>query len=341
MNHVGIDLGSRTSQICVCGPDGSVSKEYRVPTRELPKLIASLSHSRVVVETSAEAFRIVDVAKAAGHEVRAVPATIVRLLGVGERGVKNDRRDAQRLSLASWRTDLPSVHIPSLEARNLKSVCGTRDILVAQQRNLSNNVRGWMRTQLWKIQPGKMKTLPERLRAHAEQLGTKLPEHIERGLQSLAQTTAHVEDATKQVEQIAKAHPVCQRLMTVPGVGPITSVRFVAAIDDVNRFPTSHRVQSYLGLTPGEHSSGNTTRKTGITKAGQVALRRCLVQGAWAALNTRSEHRMLSWARRLAERRNPAVAATALARKLAGIMFRIWRDGTTYDPKRAAAEVLR
>jgi transposase len=82
------------------------------------------------------------------HLVRVVPATLVRLLGVGERGVKNDQRDAQQLSKASWQTDVPSVHIPSQPAQELRSICGARDVLVRTRTKLINNVRGWMRTQL-------------------------------------------------------------------------------------------------------------------------------------------------------------------------------------------------
>ena len=340
MNHVAIDLGSRESQICVRGPDGVILEEKRYPTRKLTEFVTTLDPSRVILETSSEAFRVADAAKAAGHEVRVVPATMVRLLGVGERGVKNDQKDARQLSSASWRTDLPSVHIPSKESRELKSLCGARDLLVATQRNLSNNVRGWLRTQLWKLPQSTMKTLPARVRAHAASLSTTLPEHVERQLQTLSLMTEQVEAATKQVKRLADAHPVCQRLMTVPGVGPITALRFVAAIDDPTRFSSSHRVQSYVGLVPGERSSGSVSRTTGITKAGQTELRRCLVQAAWSAMNVRSVHPMLSWAQRIADRRNKPIAAVALARKLAGILFRIWRDGTTYEPKRAALEKL-
>lgn len=341
MQHVAIDLGSRESQICVRGPDGSILEEKRYATRKLPELIRSWDKSRVILETSAEAFRIADAAKAAGHEVRVVPATMVRLLGVAERGVKNDRRDAQQLSQASWRTDLPSVHIPSAESRELKSLCGARDLLVATQRNLSNNIRGWLRTQLWKLPGGKMKSLPERTRAHAASQGTALPEHVERQLQTLTLVTEQVEAANKQAKKLAECHPICARLMTVPGVGPITSLRFVAAIDDPRRFSSGHRVQSYIGLTPGERSSGTVQRTTSITKAGQSELRRCLVQAAWSAMNAHGTHPMLRWAERLAARRSKAVAATALARKLAGILFAIWRDGTTYQAKRAALEILQ
>lgn len=336
MNHAAIDLGSKESQICIRQPDGTIVKEGKHKTRELVELVKTWPTSRVVMEASAEAFKIADAAIAAGHQVRVVPGTLVRLLGVGERGVKNDQRDARQLSKASWQTDVPSVHIPSPAARELKSICGARDVLVEMQRNLSNNVRGWLRTQLWKLPSGKMVTLPDRLRTHAQASHRELPEHIERQLTMLTQVTEQVQAANKQARKLAMEHPVCRRLMTVPGVGPITSLRFVAAIDNPSRFATAHRVQSYLGLTPGEHSSSERERKTGITKAGPSELRRCLVQAAWSATLARRAHPMLEWARQIAERRSRQVAAIALARKIAGILFAIWRDGTTYEPKRTA-----
>jgi len=336
MHHAAIDLGSKESQICIRQPDGAIVEERKLPTRKLTELVKTWPTSRVVMEACAEAFKIADAALAAGHQVRVVPGTLVRLLGVGERGVKNDQRDARQLSKASWQTDVPSVHIPSQTARELRSLCGARDVLVDMQRKLSNNIRGWVRAQLWKLPSGKMATLPERLRTHAQTSHCELPEHIERQLTMLTQATVQVQAANKQARKLAAEHPVCRRLMTVPGVGPITSLRFVAAIDDPKRFPTAHRVQSYVGLTPGEHSSSERERKTGITKAGPSELRRCLVQAAWSALMVRRTHPMLEWARQIAERRSRPVAAIALARKLAGILFAIWRDGTTYEPKRSA-----
>jgi len=336
VNHVAIDLGSKESQVCIRRQDGAITEERKYPTRKLVELLATWEPARVVMEASAEAFRIADAAIAAGHQVRVVPGTLVRLLGVGDRGVKNDQRDAQHLSKASWQTDVPSVHIPSEQARELKSICGARDVLVASQRNLANNVRGWMRTQLLRLRAGTMATLPDRLRGHAASTGRPLPEHIERQLTMLTLVMEQVKAADKQARNLAAEHPVCRRLMTVPGVGPITSLRFVAAIDDPTRFSSAHRVQAYLGLVPGEHSSSERERRTGITKAGPMEVRRCLVQAAWAATMVRSVHPMLVWHRQLAERRGRPVAAVALARKLAGILWAMWRDGTSYQPKRAA-----
>lgn len=337
MNHAAIDLGGKESQICIRQPDGTIIEERKVPTRKLTELVATWAPSRVVMETSAEAFKIADAAIAAGHQVRVVPGTLVRLLGVGDRGVKNDQRDAQQLSKASWQTDVPSVHIPSKPARELKSICGARDVLVGTRTKLINNVRGWMRTQLWRLRSGTTCTFAERVRGHAASLGVSLPEHIERQLRTLSVVVEEMKAADKQLQTLAGEHEVCRRLMTVPGIGPVTALRFVAAIDEPGRFATAHRVQSYLGLTPGEHSSAERERRTGITKAGSMELRRTLIQAAWTVMcRVRTCHPMIDWARRLAERRGRPVAAVALARKLAGILFAMWRDGTTYQSKRSA-----
>ena len=217
MNHAAIDLGGKESQICIRQPDGTIIEERKVPTRKLTELVATWAPSRVVMETSAEAFRIADAAIAAGHQVRVVPGTLVRLLDVGERGVKNDQRDAQQLSKASWQTDVPSVHIPSQPARELKSICGARDVLVGTRTKLINNVRGWLRTQLWKLRNGTTATFADRVRGHAASLDEVLPEHIERQLRMLAVVVEEVKAADKQLQKLASEHQVCRRLMTVPG----------------------------------------------------------------------------------------------------------------------------
>lgn len=339
MNHVAIDLGGRESQICIRTPDGTIVEEHKLPTRKLEKVMSGWERSRVILETSAEAFRIADAVLAAGHEVRVVPATLVRTLGVGSRGVKTDEKDARVLSEVSCRIDLPSVHIPSALARELKSMCGSREALIETRTKLINNARGWLRTQLWRVRSGATCSFPVRVRAHAEATHQKLPEHIERQLVVIDTVNVQVRAADHQLKAIAKEHPVCRRLMSVPGVGPVTAVRFVAALDDVTRFSTAHGVQSYLGLTPGENSSSERQQRTGITKAGSSALRHALVQAAWCAIRMSPSEPMVAWATRIAARRGRFIAVVALARKLAGILFALWRDGTTYRGARAAEPV--
>ena len=269
----------------------------------------------MILETSAEAFLIADAALAHGHEVRVVPATLVKTLGVGARGVKNDRRDAQTLSEVSCRIDLPSVHVPSQLARELKSLCGSREILVKSRTMLINNVRGWLRTQLIRIRTGSTPTFQQRVLEYLQTHQLSLPEHIERQLVLLDALKVQVKAADQQLVKLAGEHPVCRKLMTVPGVGPVTAVRFVAAIDDVTRFRNAHAVESYLGLTPGESSSSDRKQHTGITKAGSTEVRRALIQAAWAAFRGRPQEPMVQWATQIAARRGVFIAIVALARK--------------------------
>jgi len=333
VKHVAIDLGGRESQICSRQADGTIVEERRHATRKLPELMTKLPTSRIILETCSEAFRIADAAIAAGHEVRVVPATLVKTLGVGARGIKTDQRDAQTLSQASCRIELPSVHIPSALSRELKSICGSRDVLIEARTKLINNVRGWMRTQLLRIRSGKTTSFPERLRAQAASNNEPLPDHIARMLDAIEAICVQVKASDKHIQKIASEHAICRRLMTAPGVGPITAVRFLATIDKQARFPNAHAVQSYLGLTPGEHSSSDRQQRTGITKAGQGPMRRTLIQAAWVAYRRNPTDPMITWAAQISARRGIFIAIVALARKLAGVLYAMWRDGTTYQRK--------
>ena len=122
MDHIGIDPGSKDSQVCVRNSAGDIVEEARRPTRELGAWLATRVPARVIVETCTEAFRLAGLARAHGHEVRVVAGTLVRSLGVGQRGLKNDVRDARTLSEASCRIDLPSVHIPTVASQEVKAI---------------------------------------------------------------------------------------------------------------------------------------------------------------------------------------------------------------------------
>jgi hypothetical protein len=148
MEHVAIDLGSRESQICRRASDGTILEEKRGRTAKLGDYLSSLPKgTRVIVETCTEALWVADLCRERELEVRVVPATLSRALGVGARGVKTDVRDARALSEASCRMNLGSVHIPSKAARECKSESGMRDCLVTARTQFVNAVRAWFRRE--------------------------------------------------------------------------------------------------------------------------------------------------------------------------------------------------
>jgi len=160
----------------------------------------------------------------------------------------------------------------------------------------------------------------------------KAPAFIERQLQTIEHLSSQEEEAHQELKALAEGSELCPRSMSVPGVGPLTALRFVSAIDRIDRFKNAHQLESYLGLMPGEDSSSDRRRVTSITKAGSASVRWILVQAAWCALRTRARHQMCDWAREVGRRRGTPTAIVALARKVAGILFALRRDGTSYDP---------
>lgn len=336
MEHIGIDLGGRKSQICVRAADGKILEERAWPTHELGVFLAKRPQSRVVMETCAEAFAVADMARSIGHQVRVVPATLVRSLGVGQRGIKTDVRDARAQSEASCRLDLPSVHIPSTASRHLKTALNLRDALVRTRTQLINTCRGILRQHLVRVPTGATQSFTTRVRSVAGALPQEFAVSLDAHLGVIDVLTARLREATRELGAVVRSDLRCSRLMTAPGVGVITAARFVTTIDDTSRFANAHRLQSYLGLVPGESSSSTRQHRTGLIKAGSTQTRACLVQAAWCIWRLGESNPIAAWGKQIAARRGAFVAICAMARKLAGVLFAMWRDGKPFDPEKLA-----
>ena len=139
----------------------------------------------------------------------------------------------------------------------------------------------------------------------------------------------------EKLSELGRNDKRVRRLMTMPEIGPVTAVSYVATLDEAGRFRGAHQVEAYLGLVPREWSSSEVQRRGHITKAGNSRLRWLLVEAAWrvATHKKRPETQALrEWTERIARRRGQRVAVVALARKLSGILYAMWRDGSEYDP---------
>jgi transposase len=329
MEHLAIDWGGRESQICARSSDETIVDGRRIRTANLGKYLAQRPPSRVIIEASTQAFSIADQARALGHEVRVVPATLAPTLGIGQRRTKNDRRDAETLSRVSCRIDLPSVHIPSKQSRDTKAICASREALIRSRTLLINSIKAWLRSD-GRTVTGTPEYFPQRMRVAID----ALPPHIEQLLAVLDTINAQLKKADREIRSLARNDSICRRLMTAPGVGPVTAVLFKAVLDDISRFKSAHLVESYLGLVPGERSSSDRQHRLGITKAGSTRLRWLLIQAAWCARRCRKVPPIVEWSLEVEKRRGKHVAAVAFARKLAGVMFAMWRDGTEFDAMR-------
>jgi transposase len=144
---------------------------------------------------------------------------------------------------------------------------------------------------------------------------------------------------TKQVEEVAHRNPVCRRLMTAPGVGPVVALSFVTAVDDPKRFAKDDDIGAYFGLTPKQYQSGETDYRDGISRLGNSMTRSHLVQAATVLLSTCKKWSTLrAWGMKIAKRRGFNKARIAVARKLAIILHRMWINGQDFCWSKATME---
>jgi len=185
------------------------------------------------------------------------------------------------------------------------------------------------------VKKGATKSFAARVRAHASMLHTPLPEHVERQRVVIDAVNAQIALADAQLSRIAANHPICRLLMTAPGVGPVTLIRFVAALDDVTRFSSAHQLESYLCLTRRAVKLGDRAQDRHHEGGPDGAASRA---GASRVddLADAAERSATTWAMKIAARRGTFIAVVALARNLAGILFAMWRDGAPYRPARTA-----
>jgi transposase len=237
------------------------------------------------------------------------------------------------------RIELPSVHIPTVVSQEVKAICVSREALVRMRTLLVNRVRSYLRSRIGSRLRATPDTLPAKVRQALLDDPEGLPAHLERVLVVLETLREQIAQADLELKVLARADGRMRRLMTVPGVGPVTAARFVAALDDVDRFPNAASVASYLGLIPGENTTGFRAKRTRLTRAGAPQVRWALGQAAWSLYLHRPHDPMVQWAKQVAARRGAQVAIMALARKLAHVLYALWKHGTTYDPARGARPV--
>ena len=147
------------------------------------------------------------------------------------------------------------------------------------------------------------------------------------------------EELTKADDTFANLvaeNPVVTRLTTLPGIGPITATAYVAALDDASRFDRAAQVASYLGLVPREYSSGEQQRRGHVLRSSQPYVQSLLVQAAWRMSRSKDPRTagLRTWAQGIARRRGKHIAMVALARRVARILFAMWREGVPYDAAR-------
>ena len=242
---------------------------------------------------------------------------------------KTDRKDADLLLKLMREDRFPKIWIPTPENRDLRQLLWHRHRLVQMRTRIVN--------QLWALamnegQHRKKKLWSEQGRAELEKLSLAPWANRRRRelLELLDRLNPTIEELTAAAEQEAKKRPDVLRLMTHPGVGPLTALAYVLIIGTPSRFARGKQIGTYAGMIPSEESSGDKQRLGHISKQGNALLRFLLVEAAQAAARVNPE-----WRRRyihLAMRRHKSIAKVAMGRRLAVRLYWMWRNGCPYSP---------
>jgi transposase len=264
--------------------------------------------------------------------------TRIRQIGVGQHKRKNDAIDAEAIAHAVEAGRLAKAHVLSPERRALRGQLSVRGALVETRAQYVTTIRGLARASGALLPTCDTENFVRKLDTLTLDDSTRaLIAPLVAVLRTLETELAVVEQT---LASLAENEPILALCATVPGVGLIVAATFVSVIDEAKRFKNAHAVGAYLGLVPSEATTGGPHKRRlgSITKQGNRMARAMLIQAAWTLLRSRDPNDPLKrWAEHLAQTRNKRIAVVALARKLAGVLWAMWRDRTVYDP-RAHAE---
>lgn len=338
MRCVALDLGAREISYCEVDQNKVVMRRTVRSLDALDDLLGVSSRpATVAIEACREAWSIHDKLCAWGHDVLVVDTTRSRQLGIGQHGRKTDRIDAEVLARAVARGGIPLAHVLSPHRRALRAQMGVRRALVETRAQYSVTIRGLLRARGEKVKTCGIDDFWAAL--HKTKLSAESQALITPLVTILAALNVQIAECEIALAKLCADEPVIERLMTAPGVGMVIAAAFVSVIDEAKRFRNGHQVASYLGLVPLEDTSGGRDKRRlgSITKHGNAYLRSLLVQAAQCILRCGpSDDPLRKWGRDVAERRGRKVGVIAIARRLSGVLWAMWRDGTVYDDKGAA-----
>ena len=336
MEHIGIDVHKNQSQICILTPEGELI-EKRIVTGQgrFAAVLSSRPRARILIEASTESEWVARCLEGFGHEVIVADPNYAPMYGHRTRRVKTDRRDARALAEACCNGIYRTAHRASDERRHLRGRLAVRDALVRTRARYISLIRSLLRREGLRVRSGNADQFVERL-AEVD-IPALLRQEIEPLLAVMDHLDTQIALTDRQMAALSNEDAEIRRLCTAPGVGPVTAISVVATLDTAQRFRGAHQVEAYLGLVPREMSSGEKQRKGRITKSGNNRTRWLLVEAAWVLLVRVKQARaqpLQAWAQRIAARRGKRVAVVALARRLAGILYAMMRDGTEFDAGR-------
>ena len=334
---LGIDIGKNTFHLVGLNKRGAIILRQKLSRTRLEAKLANLPPCLVGMEACVGAHHLSRRLKALGHDPRLIPARYARAF---LKGNKNDFRDAEAIAEAVQRPTMRFVATKTAEQLDLQALHRVRSRLVSERTATVNEVRAFLLDRGIAVAQGLHRlraALPGILATRTDVLSPRLQHVIEDLVADWRRLDERIDAVSLEIETLANQDAGCERLMTVPGIGPIISSATVAAIGTGDVFTKGRDFGAWLGLVPKQISTGDRTILGKISKRGNKYLRTLFVQAARVVLlrpASWEHHGLKPWIEAAAKRLHHNVLAIALANKLARIAWSVLHHGRNFEVRK-------
>jgi transposase len=334
IHTIGIDLGKTVFHLVGLDARGEVVVRKKCSRNQILRFTANLHVSLIGMEACGGAHFLARALREQGHDARLMPAKYVKPY---VKTNKNDYIDAEAIAEAVGRPRMRFVPIKTDDQLDLQSLHRVRERWVSGRTAVINQIRGLLLERGITIRKGR-RHIEESLPGILEDADNKLSGALRALLTELRLEMQYlqrqVDESDKLILRIANQLEDCRRMLAVPGIGPMTATATIAAIGNGSAFKKGRGFAAWLGVVPGEHSTGGKQTLTGTSRRGNRYLRKLFVQGAHAVLQQRMKQSngLNTWLAQLTSRKRTQVAAVALANKMARMVWAVLSKGEAYRP---------
>jgi transposase len=334
IHSIGIDLGKTTFHLVALGAAGKVLVKKKFTQKQLLTYTANMQTSLIGLEACSGSHFLGRALRKQGHDVRLIAAQFVKPF---VKSNKNDFVDAEAIAEAVERKNMRFVPIKTDDQLDLQAIHRVRDRLVSRRTAVINQIRAFLleRGLAFAQRPAQLKAAIAAVLENAEADLTPMMRNLINVLwDEWKIIDRQIEELGDELERISAADAGCTRIRKIPGIGPIVATAIVAAIGNGAAFRKGRDFAAWLGIVPRQYSTGGKTNLLGISKRGNVYLRKILIHGARAAVLRIKRDRapIGAWLDRLDARAHKNVVVVAMANKLARTAWAVLSSGNDYRP---------
>src|SRR5664279_2317273 len=335
LRTIGIDLGKMVFHLVGMNLRGEVVVRKKLSRRQLLQFTANLHVDLIGMEACGGSHFLGRALREQGHDVRLMPAQYVKPY---VKTNKSDFIDAEAIAEAVARPTMRFVPIKTDDQLDMQSLHRVRERWVMRRTAIVNQIRGLLLERGITLRKGRRyvdAALPGILEDADSKLSGELRVLLAQLKLELDQMAIRIDEADAVLNKAAHENEVCQRLVEIPGIGPVTATALIAAIGNGAAFRKGREFAAWMGVVPREHSTGGKQKLLGISKHGNSYWRKLFIQGARAVLQQRTKQApgLNEWLARLASRTHHNVVAVALANKLARIAWAVLAKEERYQPQ--------